>query len=84
MKTHLQANGATAIEAFAFCASKLTAAGKVRHNARRSYTTMGSPIVLPSAFIETAAADRCAHCVDVLRQRRAMFPKTFAAVCQAA
>lgn len=83
-KVHLQANAAETQAAYSFCASRLTHDGKVRHNNRRTYAAMGSKIVRGVEFTETPAADRCAHCMDVLTQRQAMYPKIWARICEKA
>ena len=80
-KVHLQANKGENKAPFAFCASRINGKGKVEFNNRRSYAYMASTIVRTAEFIATAPADRCAHCVDVLSQRKAMYPKTFQAIC---
>lgn len=82
-KVHLQANTAEDRAPFAFCASRINGRGRVEFNNRRSYAFMASTIVRCAEFIATPDPDRCAHCVDVLRQRKALYPKTYAAVCEA-
>lgn len=79
-KVHLQANSGESMEPFAMCASQLDGRGKVRFNGRSSYRFMRSTIVRGQGFIDTPAADRCAHCVDVLRQRKAMRPNLAARI----
>lgn len=81
-KVHLQANKGEARAPFSFCASRINGKGRVEFNGRQSYAYMSSAIVRTKTFIETPAADRCAHCVDVLRQRQDRYPLTFAAVCE--
>lgn len=80
-KVHLQANSGENQAPYSFCASQLTSQGRVRFNGRRTYVNMSSTILRTCEFAATPAADRCAHCVDVLRQRKAMYPKTFARIC---
>lgn len=82
-KIHLQANKGEARAPFSFCASRVNGKGRVEFNNRQSYAHMASQIVRTASFIATPDADRCAHCVDVLRGRKAMYPKTYAAVCEA-
>lgn len=82
-KTHLQANKGESKAPFALCASRVNAHGRVEFNGRRSYLYMASEIVQGPAFVATPQADRCAHCFDVLLQRRASYPKLSAAVCEA-
>ena len=83
-KVHLQANSAASMDPFSMCASQLDGPGKVRFNGRSSYRYMRSTIVRGQAFVDTPAADRCAHCVDVLRQRKAMRPNLARLICEAA
>jgi hypothetical protein len=80
-KIHLQANAGIRMAPFAFCASRINGRGKVEFNGRRSYAFMASEIVSAEKFIATPSANRCAHCCDVLRQRRDRHPKTYAAIC---
>lgn len=82
-KVHLQANKGDRMDPFAMCASQMDARGSVRFNGRSSYRFMASTIVRGQAFIDTPAQDRCAHCVDVLRQRRAQRPNLAALICDA-
>jgi hypothetical protein len=80
-KVHLQANKGERMEPFAFCASQMDRNGRVSFNGRSSYRFMRSTIVRGQEFISTPAEDRCAHCVDVLRQRKAQRPNTYRLVC---
>ena len=74
-KVHLQANKGEDKAAFSFCASRVNGRGKVEFNNRRSYAFMASEIVRGPAFLATPADRRCAHCLDVLKQREGMYPK---------
>ena len=80
-KVHLQANKGDRMEPFSYCASQKDARGNVRFNGRSSYRFMRSSIVRAQEFVDTPASDRCAHCVDVLRQRRADRPNLARLVC---
>lgn len=83
-KIHLRANKVTpdnGATPYSFCASVMDGNRKVRPNARATYRFMASEIVRGAEFAAAPASDRCVHCVDILRQRRAMYPNVFSAVC---
>lgn len=69
-KVHLQANAGNTREPMAMCATQYNAAGKIMDNRRSTYVGMTSAIVRLDALKATPAADRCAHCCDILLVRR--------------
>lgn len=71
-KIHLRRNKDENAAPLAACASNPYVA-KARRNQRTTYQTMVSEIVAWKDFVNTPAADRCAHCVDaglVIRNRQ--------------
>lgn len=83
-KIHLQSNKVTAERGnspIAMCASRLNSKGRINYNSRRTYATMNSVIARGAEFAATPAANRCAHCMDILQERRTTYPNTYALVC---
>lgn len=80
-KIHLRANKeAPGVENFARCAAQSTSNGKVRHNSRRTYSTISLSLIVSFAEFRAAHATNpssvCSHCCDaglIIRnsQRRA-------------
>lgn len=69
-KVHLQSNKGLKRGPMALCASRLNSEGKRINNNRRTYVGMASVIVPLEQFKATSAADRCAHCCDILLPTR--------------
>lgn len=69
-KIHLQANTGEHREPMAMCSTRVGSNGKVYNNGRKTYVGMGSEIVRISEFKLIHEATRCAHCCDILLERR--------------
>lgn len=69
-KIHLQANKGERREPMAMCSTRRNSDGTVRNNGRQTYVGMRSDIVKFDAFKAAPAMNRCAHCCDILLERR--------------